>query len=219
MYGDRQMTSVLAFTAHGPYVLMQNAKSTDGLDAATALIGKAIDLQRRAIDRFKPTDPAAFATVPVDPSGLLARTVPEQPVIADINPHLHKVYDRHGALHFQRFEIDPVTATRLFADAGVDLWATSKTSIYQARDAAGAARLVEQFVAEIRADGAKPAEGVAGMPASRCLEVPHPGAKPSFACFAPADRYAIEAHAGHRNGQLLAAQQQVAAQYVMLTTT
>jgi hypothetical protein len=57
------------------------------------------------------------------------------------------------------------------------------------------------------------------MPASSCLEVPHPGAKPSFACFAPADRYAIQAHAGHRAGGLLAAQQQLAAQYVMLTAT
>lgn len=204
----RPMKSVSTFTAYGPYVLALEAGSYDGLDAAMALIVKALDMQKPAIDRFKPTDPAAFPTLPQDPTGVLARTVPLPPDSLNINDNL--VYDQHAALHFQ---MNPVTSAKLFSDTDMQAFATSKTSLYETRDAAGATRLVEQFGPEAQLGGAKPADGVPHMPDSRCFEKAIPPTSVVFFCFASADRYAIEASAP----QLPDAHQQVAAQYVMLT--
>lgn len=204
----RPMTSLSTYTAHGPYVLALEAGSYEGPDAAMALIVKGLDMQKPAIDRFKPTDPAAFPTLPQDPTGLLARTVPQSPDNVNINTNL--VYDQHAALHFQS---SPLTAAKLFAGTGMQAWASSKTSVYEARDAAAAIRLVEQFSPELQLGGAEPADGVPHMPDSRCFRTPIPPTSFVFVCYATADRYAIETHAP----QLLDAHQQAAAQYVILS--
>jgi hypothetical protein len=187
---------------------MLEAGSHDGLDAAMALIVKGLDMQKAAIDHFKPTDPAAFPTLPQDPTGLLARSLPLPPDSAKINDNL--VYDQHATLHFQ---MNPITSAKLFADTGMQAFARAQTGVYETRDAAGATRLVEQFGPEAQLGGATPADGVPHMPDSRCFKTPVPPTSFVFVCFAPADRYAIET----ASPQLQAAHQQAAAQYVMLT--
>lgn len=194
--------AVRSFTAHGPYVLMQLAQSTDGADQASQIVAKALDLQGPEIDEFRATDPAEFADITIDPTGLLARTIPVQTRGATLTKNA--TYERRGALHFQS---DPSRSAKLFADTGTDLVAMAKASVYETRDAAGAKGIVDGFYAEV-SPKAQPANPVNNMPDSRCLKL----VDGSFYCLVTADRYAIEA--GGPN--LLEAQQLAAAQYVML---
>ena len=200
-------TVLRAFTAHGPYVLVQLAQATDSADTAAALIAKTLDVQGPLIEQFTPTDAAKLADLPIDPTGLLARTLPVSPNDASVNQRT--VYQPHGALQFQT---DPHRAATLFDKAGMTHQASAATLVYEARDAHGAQVIADGFFAEVSATG-KPAGAVKQMPTSRCLDLSQ-GKVASFYCLATADRYTIEAQAA----QLLDAQQKTAAQYAMLTT-
>lgn len=197
-----QFGAVRSFTAHGPYVLMQLAQATAGVDAAVRLVTKSIDMQTPEIDKFRATDPSELADISTDPTGLLARTLP----LDGRDPTFTKggTYERRGALHFQS---DPVRSEKLFSSTGVDLVAMAGTTVYETEDGAGAGEVVEEFADEVSAT-AGPANPVPDMPGSRCLRTNEGG----FYCLATADRYAIETSAP----TLLAAQQMMAAQYIML---
>jgi hypothetical protein len=195
---------VKSFTPHGPYVLMQDAQTVvGGRDATAALVAATLDLQAPLIDQFTATAPADFATLPVDPTGLLARTLPI--AARDAQIYQRADYQRRGILQLQG---DPVKSAALFTDTGMDQAAVGKTIVYQARDPAAATKIVDEFAEEVK-PSSKPADGVNGLPASRCMQL-QPG---GFYCLAAADRYAIEVDAG----QLPDAKQQLAAQYLMLT--
>jgi hypothetical protein len=200
--GGPDLTAVRSFTQHGPYVLMQLAQSADGRDAAAALAAKTIDLQGPAIDQFRATDPSEFADISLDPTGLLARTlpVPEQ----DATPIQNATYEQRGALQFQS---DPARSAKLFTDVGMDLAAMAKTNVYQTKDPAGAKKIVDGFYAELQPTSQQ-AKPVTNLPDSRCLQLKDK----TFYCLGVADKYAIETTAEN----LLDAQQQVAAQYAML---
>jgi hypothetical protein len=193
---------VRSFTAHGPYVLAQLVEAKDGVDAAVSLIAKTIDAQGPLIDMFKATDPADFANEPLDPTGLLARTVPSAADHTDVTQRA--VYQQRAALHFQQ---DPIKAAEVFSQNGMDLLAMYATNVYRAKDAASAARIVDEFAAEQLPAG-KPVDGVNNLPDSRCFQLD----QGVVYCVVPADRYAIEIQAD----QLVAAHQLAAAQYAML---
>ena len=200
---DRARATVRSFTPHGPYVFMHFVQSVDGLDAATRLVAKAIDAQGPLIDQFTPADPAAFANVPLDPTGLLAKTLPGTAAM----PAKNAVYAPRGAMHFQS---NPVASRDLFKGTGTTEVAMGETNVYEARDPGAAADIIASFKREVGSSGTTPADPVKALPDSQCLAFPK-----GFYCVGPADRYAIEA----RGDQLLDAQQKLAAQYVMLTAT
>jgi predicted small secreted protein len=198
----KRWSAVRAFSAHGQYVFMQLAQAVDAMDAATGLVAKTIDLQGPAIDQFRATDPSEFADISLDPTGLLARTLPVPDKEATIIQNT--TYEQRGALHFQS---DPSRSATLFSDTGTDLVAMAKTNVYQTEDSEGAGRIVDGFFAELQPTS-QPAKPVNNLPDSRCLQLEDQ----SFYCLGAADRYAIETTAE----SLLDAQQQVAAQYAML---
>jgi hypothetical protein len=200
-----QWTEVRAFTAHGPFVFVQSAQVTDNLDTATSLIAKTLDQQVPLIDQFAPTDPAKLAELPIDPTGLLARTLPIKPTDASVNQRT--VYDRRGSLQLQT---DPTRSAKLFDDTGMTHMANAAVAVYEARDAQAAQQITDGFFSESAPTG-KPAPAVKQMPNSRCLDLSQ-GPAANFYCLATADRYAIEAQAA----QLRDVQQKTAAQYAML---
>ena len=201
----KKWSAVRAFTAHGQYVFMQLAQAIDGPDAAIGLVAKTIDLQGPAIDKFRATDPSEFADISLDPTGLLARTlpVPEQ----DATPIQNATYEQRGALQFQS---DPARSAKLFTDTGMDLAAMAKTNVYQTKDAASAPKIVDGFYAELQPTS-QPAKPVNNLPESKCLQLKDK----TFYCLGAADKYAIETTAE----TLLDAQQQVAAQYAILLSS
>jgi hypothetical protein len=194
--------AVRSFTAHGPYVFMQLAQVADGNDAALGLVAKTLDMQGPLIDKFRATDPSEFADISIDPTGLLARTLPVPEKEATVVQNT--TYEQRGALQFQS---DPARSAKLFADTGMDLVAMAKTNVYQTKDPGGAAKIVDAFFAELQPTS-QPADAVANLPGSRCLQLEDK----TFYCLAAADKYAIET----TSKNLLDARQQVAAQYAML---
>jgi hypothetical protein len=198
---DKTRTTIRSFTPHGPYVLMQFVQSIDGVDAAAALVAKAIDAQGPSIDQFPAAAPDALAAVPLDPTGLLAKTLPTTSAAKAKNA----VYDVRGAAHFQT---DPIASTKLFKDNGVSQVAMAKTNVYQAKNTAGAIAITDAFGMEVTSEGTAAAAPVPEIPHSHCMGFPK-----GFYCVAPAGEYAIEA----RGEQLPDVQQQISAQYVILT--
>jgi len=198
----KKWSAVRAFTAHGQYVFMQLAQAVDGMDPAIGLVAKTIDLQGPAIDKFRATDPSEFADISLDPTGLLARTLPVP--VKEATPIQNATYEQRGALQYQS---DPARSAKLFSDTGMDLAAMAKTNVYQTKDAASAPKIVDGFYAELQPTS-QPAKPVNNLPESKCLQLKDK----TFYCLGAADRYAIETTAE----TLLDAQQQVAAQYAIL---
>jgi hypothetical protein len=83
--------------------------------------------------------------------------------------------------------------------------------VFQTRDAAAAAQVAETFTAHVR-DGGSAEAAVPNLPGSQCTKKTI-GKITLMTCYSTADRYVIEAVAP----QLVDAQQQSAAQYLMLT--
>ena len=198
----RQWIAVRSFAVHGPYVFMQLAQSVGDLAPALQLVANTINLQRILIDQFPATDPADFAEIAVDPTGLLARTLLLPPGEATTVQNAR--FGKRGALHFQR---DPVWSSALFDKTVMDLAARAKTNVYRLSDAYAALVVVDELAADVAATAGKPVDRVEFMPASRCIQRTR-----DFYCVAPADRWVIEAH----SRSLEDVHQQVAAQYRLL---
>ncbi|OHV04010.1 hypothetical protein BKN37_12115 [Mycobacterium talmoniae] len=201
--------AVKSFIAHGPYVLYQYATAQDGADAAAELIATTLDKQGPLIDQFQPTPVDQLANLPIDPGGVLARTVPRP---AD-NPLMYGaggVYDAHGQLHFDG---DPVRSRTIFDAAQLQLVAKAFTNVYQTPDAASAKKIVDGFAGEMTDAQFGPAAAIKGLPDAKCLAHKDQTAS-SFYCVAVADRYAIEVS----GSQEPVVHQLVSAQYLMLTS-
>lgn len=199
---DQQWTVVRSFAPHGPFVFMQLVQSVDGLDAATALVQKVIDEQGPRVDGFQAAPADALAEVPLDPTGLLARTLP---VTGNAAPTKNAVYTRRGAVHFQS---NPIASKTLFTDTGVTAVAMAQTNVYEAKSPGLASMVVGSFSKEVTAQGATAAEPVPGLPDSHCS-----ARGKGFYCVAAAGRYAVEVNAE----SLPEAHQQLSAQYILLT--
>jgi hypothetical protein len=196
--------TVASFTADGPYVLYQYARAQESLDVATALVAKTLDLQAGRIDGFKPTDPTQFATMALDPSRLLAKTIPAPKPIVNMG-----VYGAHAILHFQ---VDPILAGQLYSAAGLDAASVGKTKVYQTKDPGAAAELATKL-AGIIGNGAQPGPTVPALPAAKC--VTSTDTNPlidRYSCAASAGRWVITASSQQDRDVT----QQIAAQYLML---
>jgi hypothetical protein len=195
---------VASFTAHGPYVLYQYARAQESLDVATALVATTLDLQTGRIDGFKPADPAQFATMALDPSGLIARTIPAPKPTVNMG-----VFGARGILHFQT---DPILASQVYSAAGLDAASVGKTTVYQTKDPGAAAELATK-IAGIIGNGAQPGPIVPGLPAAKC--VASTDTNPvidRYSCVASAERWVIIASSQQERDVT----QQIAAQYLML---
>lgn len=206
--GAQTVRELLAFTAHGPYVLLQVARCAPAPDCQAHLAARTLDLQLALIDTFKPAA-GQFSSLPLDPTGLLARTLPLPADQATTTSGA--TYPLAGALHL---EANPVQTGPLLTAAGVDDVSVNLTTIYQATDPAAAQTLAQAYSdTTAKTLGAQPAPPVPGLPQSHCIKVAGPGGLvPHYWCLAIAGRYTIRAIAR----QLDNAHQQIAAQYRIL---
>ncbi len=208
--GAQTVRELSVFTAHGPYVLVQVARCAAGPDCEAALAAHTLDRQMPLIDTFTPTDANQFGALPRDPTGLVARTLPLPP--DQTTPMTGAAYETAGALHL---EDDPGQVGPALTAAGVDFASVNLATLYQAKDPASAQTLADAY-SDITAKtpAAQAASPVPGLPQSRCTRVAGPsGLVPRYWCLAAAGRYVIKTVAR----QLDSAQQQMAAQYRILT--
>ncbi|MDH6243081.1 hypothetical protein [Mycobacterium sp. OTB74] len=211
-----QPVTVYSFTPHGSYVLCQLVYAPQQ-DQAAAAVGATLDAQQPRIDQFVPTDPAQFASLPVDPSGLLSHTMsaPTYPDPPGIKPHDPKIgtYLPRAALHLQD---DPAQMEPAFTAAGLQAMTFNQTTIYRVRDAAGASKLVSDLAAVTATTevSAHPANAVDFMPGSQCVQSErNPSADDSmYYCFAALNNLVIAVQDPNPTG----ARQETAAQYKML---
>lgn len=208
--GASTVNEVTVVTAHGPYILAQVARSPGGPEAAAALAARTLDQQIPTIDGIPPADPAQLSALPLDPTGLVARTLPLPP--EEATPLSGSAYPPAGALHG---EDDPPTSAKRWEEAGVDEVSLGLTTVYQARDAPAAETLLQQMAdAAASRPTTQEAAAVPGMPASRCARVTDAsGLVPKYQCLATVDRYVLKA----TSRDATRTQQQLAAQYRMLT--
>ncbi len=199
--------TVQAFTPHGPFVLFQQADLVGSVGDAAGLVSKTLDLQGPLIDKFVPTDPAQFATLTRDPSGLLAMALPpagEMPALA-----INTTVGPHGKLNFLS---NPIDDGKVYADAGVDVSVQAEGWLNRARDAAGAAALLAHDVKSMNDDGPSPG-AVPNLAGSACEKLTDKSSgEVEFDCVAARGRYEFTVY-GHT---LKDAQQKAAAQYLML---
>ncbi|HEX7824496.1 MAG TPA: hypothetical protein VF477_06325 [Mycobacterium sp.] len=198
---------VTALTAHGPFVLYQQAQSPDNAEAAAALAGKTIDVQAPRIDQYHPSDPAQPQNL--DPTGLIAKTIPS-PNTGNIN-----VRGFYGDLHYTA---SPIQTAQRNTAAGVDYTSNGGTAVIQTKDPAAATTLAKQIF-DLNKGGVKPGPTVEGLPAAKCLEsptsntaTPDPTAPPNLRCVTPMGRWVVLA----ADQQATAITQQVSAQYLLL---
>lgn len=200
-----------SFTAHGPYVFFQFAGSKESAAAAAAMIAKTLDLQGPSADHFQATPLDQLATLPLDPTSLLARTVPA----TDPSINQAAVYPPHASLHFRS---DPVVSQAMYDDAGIARVAADRATVYEAVDTTGAQRAADGLVRmDVPFLGYHTAAGINGLPAARCFDRGPDSTDLGavrFLCIATAERYAFKATAA----QEVEAHQIIAAQYLMLTT-
>jgi hypothetical protein len=214
---------VEAFTAHGPFVFCQRARTVRDAGALTfgprVLVQQAVGDQLQAIDKFVPTAVDKLGELPLDPTGtMLARTLvgPDNQ-----NPAIIGAWSAQGWLHFER---DPIAAATLFRDTGVDDVSQRLATVYRARDAAAARKVADALATQAGAEPAvRPVSAVPGLPGARCY-VRVTGGLPGTAalswqrvqwhykCVAFADRYAFTTFSADE----VDAKQQVSAQYRIL---
>lgn len=128
------------------------------------MIAKTLDLQGPAADHFQATLVDQLASLPADPTGLLARTVPA----TDPNVNQGGVYSAHGSLHFRS---DPVATQAMYNDAGITHVAVDRTTIYEAVDTTGAQRAADGLARiDVPFLGYHSAPGINGLPSARCFD-------------------------------------------------
>lgn len=206
----RQGFEAEAFTAHGPYVFHLYAGSKDSPDVVTDLITKTLDLQGPLIDHFQATPADQLASLPMDPTGMLARTVPSTK--PDVNRAA--VYEPHAALHFSN---TPTATLAYFNKAGVQRMSADKTIVFEAVDPPGASKALDGLVSTlVPYGGYHSANGISGLPSARCFDRGPKGDQiiARYLCIAAADRYAFNVS----SNQDLDARQAIASQYLMLTS-
>jgi hypothetical protein len=201
---------VTGYTAHGPYVFYDVASAQGGdVGTAAALVAKAVDLQGPRIDEFSPTDPAKLGDLPLDPTGLAARTLP-LPKNKSATVY-NGVWGPYASLHFA---VDPVMAAPVNADAGVVARSYLMSMVWETKDAAGAQKLLQSFLSADPDSTAKPTNGVTGLPSAKCsTSATDDPSQPSVVCYYAVDRYVVDV----ASRQDVDVQQQAAAQYLILT--
>ncbi|MGX9669873.1 DUF7373 family lipoprotein [Mycobacterium sp. HM-7] len=197
-------TSIIS--PHGPFVLIQSGTAQESADVSTQLALKALDLQARRIDDFRPIDPTQFATMQTDPEGLLVRTVPTKE---------HKgnqgLWGPRGLLHF---DDDPVQSAAALTAAGVDVISVRGTYLYRAKDAAAATQLARKLAEPGGKSPSEPGPTVPGLFSAKCRAINYAEVKALvYDCTASFDRWVYTAS----SLQPFDATQRMASQYLLLT--
>ncbi|ADG80283.1 putative protein OS=Tsukamurella paurometabola (strain ATCC 8368 / DSM / CCUG 35730 /CIP 100753 / JCM 10117 / KCTC 9821 / NBRC 16120 / NCIMB 702349/ NCTC 13040) OX=521096 GN=Tpau_3705 PE=4 SV=1 [Tsukamurella paurometabola] len=197
-----QDPSTVAFLAYKQYVIAVYGNwSPDQVRAY-------FDRQTKGLDGFTPTPLDKVAQLPMDEAGVAKYTL--APPQSD--PTRDGSMPATVALLGQS---DLIASKKDFDEAGVDVVGQGSNTVYRARDAAGATRLKDAFIAETNsAYGEKQPVTATGVPGSACLRLsPYPGSDSRFTyCVVAVGRYLAEVSAVQQNQAF----QALGAGYLML---
>lgn len=174
-----------AFLPSGPLVVYSYAELTAAKkDTLPSLLSKTFAAQMAKLAGYKPTSKADLNTLPVDPEGVYARALPVESGKGKVTDGY---YTAAAQLHFMSsFASDG----KVFSQAGVDVIGSGRSTVYRARDEAGATLIRDAYNTEIRTKDPKmtdyPVPGVEGV---KCLE---DTLNASYYCTGAVGRYAFE---------------------------
>ncbi|PWV77644.1 DUF7373 family lipoprotein [Nocardia neocaledoniensis] len=170
------------------------------------LTRKSLDTIVPSVQKFVPTPSDKLTSLQRDRDGMLGRTAPRPREDSWINPP--GVYAGRTARHFTS---DPVAMAKIIDSAGVDLYASDGSDVYQARDIAGA-QAVRDEIGGLTKKFTR-SEAPKNLPFAQCKEyIGRERMAVRFYCAVSYDRYAAYVW----SNQLLDAQQRISAQYALL---
>ncbi|MGV9582235.1 DUF7373 family lipoprotein [Nocardia farcinica] len=211
------VSSLGSWTVHDRYVVFVKVDDNLVPPDLPNLVGhveRILDVQIPLLDEFEPTPPDQLAKIPLDPTGLLGRTLPSD---ANRPPRAEPdgVYTRRGAVTLMD------GGAELLAEldrAEVDLMSFGDAVVFRSKTAAGATQLWRDWQFSTHLD---PDQTLVDAPDGlgdhvECL-LDSPSAESSTLdmniCMFQVDRYVVQAYG--RNLRDL--HQKMAAQYVLLT--
>lgn len=165
------ISSIGSWTVHDRYVIfIKVVDDTSGPDlpALVSQVERMLDVQIPLLDKFQPTPSAELARIPLDPSGLLGRTLPSNPT-APFRPEPDSVYTGRGALSL--FQQPTPEMLPLLQRSEVDLVSYGDAVVFRSKSAKGAEALWREW---------QPSKD---MPANQKLIGPPSGLDANVECF------------------------------------
>ncbi|MCP2289276.1 hypothetical protein APR08_002193 [Nocardia amikacinitolerans] len=139
------VSSIGSWTVHDRYVIfIKVVDDTSGPDlpALVSQVERMLDVQIPLLDKFQPTPSAELARIPLDPSGLLGRTLPSNPT-APFRPEPDGVYTGRGALSL--FQQPTPETLPLLQRSEVDLVSYGDAVVFRSKSAKGAEALWREW--------------------------------------------------------------------------
>ncbi|WP_227998584.1 DUF7373 family lipoprotein [Nocardia australiensis] len=155
------ISSVGAWTVHDRYVIyikVVDDTSAPDLPALTNQVERMIDVQLPLLDKFQPTPAGELSRVPLDPQGLLGRTIPSNPE-KPIRAEPDGVFTGRGALTL--LNSSPETLSNI-ENHGVDLISFGDAVVFRSKTSKGAEDLYAKWQPSTRS---KPGRKSVDVPA------------------------------------------------------
>lgn len=213
------VSSLGSWTVHDRYVVYIKVVDDTAPPDLSALIGhvdRMLDVQLPLLDTFVPTPAADLPRIPLDPDGLLGRTLPSAPE-APFRPEPDGLYTGRGILTLL-LDGTPETLTML-RNNEIDLVAFGNAVVFRSRSAEGSRRLWDEWRLSDSTDpDRKAVDPPAGLADSTECIAQYYGTEGKktlvgHLCMMRVDRYVVQA----RSKQLPELHQQISAQYALLT--
>lgn len=172
------------FVARGQLVhYVWTSTKGDAVEAMAQVIATVLKAQFPISDTFVPTPTDQLSRLPIDRDGMLAHTLLSPDKIVNAN----KVYGING---FKHFFANPLLDEPAVRASGVDLVAAGLTTVYRAKDAAGAKILADEYWSQYPALLGESTEyqGQSGVDGVRCLQQTAGPVR----CIFTNDRYVVE---------------------------
>ncbi|MFD0365898.1 hypothetical protein ACFQZZ_31045 [Nocardia sp. GCM10030253] len=213
------ISSIGSWTVHDRYVIfikVVDDTSAPDLPALTNQVERMLDVQLPLIDKFQPTPGAELQRIPLDPPGLLGRTLPSNPE-RPLRAEPDGLYTGRGALSL--LQASPTSLTRL-EEGEVDLVSFGDAVVFRSRSDKGARALWKQWQPSTTLE---PNQKMIDSPAGLAQQIEcyadlvGSGDNQTVAmniCSFQVDRYTVQAVAK----QLQDLHQKISAQYALITS-
>ncbi|MFX0580532.1 DUF7373 family lipoprotein [Nocardia nepalensis] len=213
------ISSIGSWTVHDRYVIfikVVDDTSAPDLPALTSQVERMLDAQIPLLDKFHPTPAGELQHIPLDPPGLLGRTLPSNPE-SPLRGEPDGLYEGRGAVSL--LKAAPTSMTTL-EKGGVDLVSFGDAVVFQSRSGKDADVLWQEWQPSKHLD---PNEKIVNAPSGlgdriECYaDTAGSGENQTVVmniCVFQVDRYVVQAFAK----QLQDLHQKVSAQYALLTS-
>ncbi|WP_433757232.1 DUF7373 family lipoprotein [Nocardia sp. CA-135398] len=214
------VSSIGSWTVHDRYVIFMKVvddTSVPDLPALTAQVEKMLDVQLPLLDKFQPTPATDLPHIPLDPQGLLGRTLPSNPD-APVRAEPDGLYTGRGSMSL--LSSPGQDTLPLFQRAEVDLVSFGDAVVFRSKSQKGSDALWQEWRPSTHPrQNDKPVEVPAGLGQNaECHAQTSQSLDKELIianfCIAQIDRYVIQAAAK----QLQDLHQKISAQYALLTT-